>query len=795
MIQQLLENNLITSRSVLEDADITRSSLPGHNPHGISIPIPFSNTTLNHDFKPIPTTSSKCPKLDLFVMLDSTIFVAGGNVHGRLEIISTVDYGLKLGDISVEFTGFESVCDKEITTPSASFLSARVLFQGVNCPKTNAVRGEADANNMWVANKGKTTFPFAFKIPQDAPSSYTFKNIAQLRYVVTGVVVYHYNKRTETMFTSSDAFVVESFTSVALPPPLPQKVSRQKRSIKGDIGEVFITALLEKSLYCSGNDIYVQLQVKNYSKSKVRLKLNLNKKLLLLKKNDDIKVINACVKEIKFKGKNYQFDSGEERILMLHIQIPPHLTSIRNTALAEIFCNIQVELNMGFLTPNLSLELPIIILNPASLAPPKQLDLTKNLHPKQYNVLDEDLILKKFSPSIKKGEVRNCTVIAPKGVGEDELAKLKRRSSRAALPWNENSLLLEEKSASPNAKGSEIKRMDVHDEVKNLKETIDKNVVLKKSNLKNKEALNDVEESCQEPSFYVEASERSLRIKKKTQRIYAGDISFMLPDENFSFTEYSILDHSFGPLPIESKVIYTKQPESYSYYDAKKRASSISITSIADDIYKSGKTLEKKEVCRSNLADKNMLTLRTSNGGVENKENKNTSNKYLNSSQTTKKERRQKSEIKDAKEEVENQILRVNQSRLKNSSKDKVLSVNKTLPISPGDKKKKTNKDKNNSVKALKTQNLNVNHNSSTAADVTTYSYFSAVENTFHSKNKGKTLEKKIDSQQENFKKENDLVNRVHLDLGMQSTVLKGLKSKNMMKPTVADLIKRHSNL
>jgi len=53
-------------------------------------------------------------------------------------------------------------------------------------PPSNAVHGQCDENGFWVAKKGKTTFPFAFQLPLDCPSSLVFGQTASLRYVVTG---------------------------------------------------------------------------------------------------------------------------------------------------------------------------------------------------------------------------------------------------------------------------------------------------------------------------------------------------------------------------------------------------------------------------------------------------------------------------------------------------------------------------------------------------------------------------------------------------------------------------------
>jgi len=186
--------------------------------------VTMTNPISNMTFNPHPTHSSRCTKLKISVNFGSTIFVAGGLLHGRCELICSSAKNLKLGEISVELAGFEGAVltfEKEFpyrapqiliffetliviaflpfVLPSSftflevteryscatqSFLSSRIVFQGDRLPPSKAVYGAAE-HGFWSAKKGKTTFPFLFKLPYDAPSSYVFQNIASLRYVVT----------------------------------------------------------------------------------------------------------------------------------------------------------------------------------------------------------------------------------------------------------------------------------------------------------------------------------------------------------------------------------------------------------------------------------------------------------------------------------------------------------------------------------------------------------------------------------------------------------------------------------
>ncbi|KAF8944405.1 hypothetical protein BGZ47_004304, partial [Haplosporangium gracile] len=128
---------------------------------------------------------AKCSKLKIRIFFDSTLFQAGGTLFGRMEVTATSSRSLKLGEIAVELAAYEEITSKEFTA-TQSFLSSRLCFQGTGISPSNAVHGPCDDGRFWMAKKGKTTFPFAFQLPLDCPSSLVFGQTASLRYVVTG---------------------------------------------------------------------------------------------------------------------------------------------------------------------------------------------------------------------------------------------------------------------------------------------------------------------------------------------------------------------------------------------------------------------------------------------------------------------------------------------------------------------------------------------------------------------------------------------------------------------------------
>ncbi|KAI8910606.1 hypothetical protein DFJ77DRAFT_101717 [Powellomyces hirtus] len=414
---------------------------------GASSPHSALKATSNMAFNPIPTTPGKSNKLKINVLLDSTIYVAGGNLHGRMELVSSSHRSLKLGEIAVELNGFEEVSDKDYAR-SQAFLAARIVFQGDRMPPSNAVRGPGE-NGYWQANKGKTTFPFAFRLPADAPSSYSFQNLASLRYVVSGVVQYKHGGKSDSLFRSKEAFVVESW-SQAHPrtPDEPIRAKNHRRVWFGGAGEVHIEGTIQKSYFCSGNDVYVELRVRNESRRRVQgIKLSLMRKLLMLKEGtaakdlvSDTKIVSEIVAEKTFKEKDFVFDAGEERANILNIHIPRSVRTCKNTALAEVACRVMLSLNMGTFNKDLVVELPINVCHSASILPPPTIDMDANMHPQHYNVISDDPDHEAY-PKVRtrnkdwKATLRARSASPPRTLRGGPVAP---PQGRRALPWSDD---------------------------------------------------------------------------------------------------------------------------------------------------------------------------------------------------------------------------------------------------------------------------------------------------------------------------------------------------------------------
>ncbi|KAG0018205.1 hypothetical protein BGZ80_007455, partial [Entomortierella chlamydospora] len=363
----------------------------------------------NIAFRPMGAQPAKCSKLKIRIFYDSTIFQAGGNLFGRMEVTATSSRSLKLGEIAVELAAYEEITSKDFTA-TQSFLSSRLCFQGPNIPPSNAVHGPCDENGFWMAKKGKTTFPFAFQLPLDCPSSLVFGQTASLRYVVTGMVQVFYHGKDETILKTKEAFVVEAWDGYNPDYRLPIRASNSTKLFWGGSGSLELEAMLSEKLHSAGGNLTVEVKVKNNTSRKVQgIRLGVVRKLEMVsnkdkaQRNPGLKIATVSVSEVmgtqEFKSSSYLFDTGEERTTTVNMIVPGNARTIRGTALFEVTCFVVISMLLGTFSGELSVEIPVKICHPASLTPAPKPQLDNNHLPHLYNLVDEDLDLESDRPS------------------------------------------------------------------------------------------------------------------------------------------------------------------------------------------------------------------------------------------------------------------------------------------------------------------------------------------------------------------------------------------------------------
>ncbi|KAJ3209063.1 hypothetical protein HDU67_006398 [Dinochytrium kinnereticum] len=344
----------------------------------------------NSAFKPNPTITGKCSDLKVDLQLGSTTFVAGGDLYGWLEMECFSKSRVRLGEISVELEGIE-----ELTLRGESFsktcLYMKHVFQGERKPPSAAVKGPCE-NGFRLARQKKTTFPFVFRIPITAASSFKFQS-GSLRYVVTGVIQFIHLDRLDTMFRTRDATIHDNrlYYNPTLPNPVSPVVMSDVKTVMNSFGvlcgTVELQARLHRTRYCTGESIPIDVTVKNGTKRRIQgLKVSLIQKLIILREIDSqdaqtgirSRIISTTVRDALFRDREHGFDQGEDRTTRLYITVPPNILTVCNTELTEMVCRLEVALNVGsgLITQNMTIELPIDICNSLSLEQPPTASLS-----------------------------------------------------------------------------------------------------------------------------------------------------------------------------------------------------------------------------------------------------------------------------------------------------------------------------------------------------------------------------------------------------------------------------------
>ncbi|EGF76110.1 hypothetical protein BATDEDRAFT_28810 [Batrachochytrium dendrobatidis JAM81] len=336
---------------------------------------PYRGPQSNMTFNPQPTQSSKCSKLKLKLVLDQTMFIAGEQLQGQLEVTSLSRNNLRLGEISVEIRGREEVT--ESSTSTHAFLSSRIVLQGERLPLTDAIRGTCK-EGYWQANKGKTVFPFAFDLPTNLPGSYTFQSIASLKYTLTAIVQYELRGKRDTLIKSTDTIVIAKVSSSELENTQDQNgkslmSAESTQKLKGffnnDDGQIKLEAAVESLFIHAGSDVFVDVGIENYSNRKVQgFKLSLIRKLVFnlhagnILENEEAKEISETVVEVHFRDKAFSFDPNEKRSSRVHLHIPSTVCTIKNTTIADIMCFIVVSLETSsFFKQEICVNIPVSI--------------------------------------------------------------------------------------------------------------------------------------------------------------------------------------------------------------------------------------------------------------------------------------------------------------------------------------------------------------------------------------------------------------------------------------------------
>ncbi|KAA1071053.1 hypothetical protein PGTUg99_004291 [Puccinia graminis f. sp. tritici] len=359
---------------------VTRS----HSP-----PLP-PNATYNH------------PIISLNILPSAKVFTAGSKVSGMLEVICKERNSVALGQLAIEFFGIEELKLLDHSAQSSIHGPHKCIFQGPALPPSNAVAtSEAPiGGHYYTALRGRTKFPFSFPLPSKLPSSTNFNDKARVCYALKATCqVLSIESRQNVLVTKSKTIqIVEKLldwndTKFHEPVEMRGELRDPTGTGAGVWAEVKIDKMLHFNLNSSQSDdglIRAQLTVKNNSRrtlsggvnAKICRKLVLPQDTTSSTDPSRIQVVRNCT----FRGIDYEFPSasGQAKTVKLVCQLPSPTEddinhadhnsaciSVRGVKLFSVDMFLRVELELGALSNDLIVDLPLYVTHVSSL--PKEL--------------------------------------------------------------------------------------------------------------------------------------------------------------------------------------------------------------------------------------------------------------------------------------------------------------------------------------------------------------------------------------------------------------------------------------
>ena len=261
------------------------------------------------------------------------------------------------------------------------FLFNRTLFQGEHLPPSNAVLPAAPVQGHWTARKGRTTFPFSFRLPSTAPSSVSFGGNANLRYALKATCQTWWTDNKTLVTVRSDAFVVERWHDEFDPRYLePMEAVADTHIFMGGNGAVWLEAGVAEQLFIAGGMVMIRAGVKNNTKRHLSgIKVAIARRLVFpisgppgtpAQRPSLEPQITEVIHTQLFKGPTFEFPPNEEMVTNLAVDIPRDLRTIRKTRLFEVQIIVLVSAQMGNFAKDLTVEVPIYVAHSASLQRP-----------------------------------------------------------------------------------------------------------------------------------------------------------------------------------------------------------------------------------------------------------------------------------------------------------------------------------------------------------------------------------------------------------------------------------------
>ncbi|MBW0492737.1 hypothetical protein O181_032452 [Austropuccinia psidii MF-1] len=359
------------------------------------------NNVRSHSPPLPPNATYHHPVVSLNILPSAKFFLAGSKLDGTFEVVCKEKNKVALGQLSLEFLGSQELRLADHSAQSSIHGPHISLFQGPSLPPSNAViTSEAPiGGHYYPALRGRTKFPFNFPLPTHLPSSTNFQDKAKVSYTLKAscqVLDIHTRHNVLVIYSQSIQIIenLADWNNSCFSDPVEMRAERREPG-NGGAG-VWAEVKINRKLHwihpsnsnSDHNLIQAQLTVKNNSRRELTGGVNVKICKALVMPNESISSLDPSriqvVRNLTFKGIDYNFPptSNQPRSVNLICQLPNPSTdhsdniqdiikssclSTKAIKLFSIDIFLRIELELGALSDDLLVDLPIYVVHPASL--------------------------------------------------------------------------------------------------------------------------------------------------------------------------------------------------------------------------------------------------------------------------------------------------------------------------------------------------------------------------------------------------------------------------------------------
>ncbi|PPQ99575.1 hypothetical protein CVT24_005363 [Panaeolus cyanescens] len=353
-------------------------------------------------------------QLELDIDLESNVLVQGDWLRGHIAVtvaprepfLVCLQFG------KIRLLGLEWLSKHEERSVFYSFSSSLLL---VAPAFKTLLAGELDEEGFGVVISGSFSIPFAFEIPTSSkhgkPKGHFSHQAASIRTIalITLRVKYPLSNR-----HSIAHFYRECTLWPRLEPQTVLNAATRPIQLTNSAGDIQLTASLYAPTWVAGQDCRIKVVISNNSQTTVKnLDFGLFNTVTIFPSlpgkeaehtTTQLSKVSLRVKQpptpghATAKGWWSGVKPGEMRTVYHYLPIPPNALSVDKGHLFEVTTFIRVTVLRGLLLPNVSVDLPFVIVNAHSflrpesptLHPPNDIPDSSTSHNMQTNALRQD---------------------------------------------------------------------------------------------------------------------------------------------------------------------------------------------------------------------------------------------------------------------------------------------------------------------------------------------------------------------------------------------------------------------